>query len=153
MKPPKLPKIPDIELDGYRFEVNYYVTKEYTDISQAAVELPSAIEWLNWQNQIAIESKMASKSNLERAEALAYFALKGGKFIEKGYGEKVTEDGLKRAVCLDETVIECADNLAVFTALVDRLTNIQRSLQFKLDLVRSSEATRRKLVTEMNSVT
>ena len=146
MKDPVLPKIPPIVLDGYELQVQHYVQKDYADIAVAAVELPSIIEWLNWQTQVHIEQKMMTKALLERVEARAYFELKGGEFGRKGYGEKVTEDGLKRAVALDEEVIRLNDEVAIYTGWVERLSNIQRSLQFKLDLVRSSEATRRKLV-------
>jgi hypothetical protein len=140
---PKLPKIPPLELDGFSLDVNYYVTKEYNDIQEAAVELPAIIEWLNWQNQIAIESKIRTKSQIDRSEAQAYFDLKNGGFQRKGYGDKATEDALKRAVALDEASAQLAEDFAVYSALVDRLTNVQRSLQFKLELVRSTEATKR----------
>ena len=147
MKPaPSLPRIPPLELNGYSFDVQHYLNREYMDIQDASVELPSVIEWLNYQTQIYMESKMATKAALEREEAQAYFALKGGEFQRKGYGDKTTEDALKRAVDLDEGVIKLKEDLAVYSPLVERLIRIQQSLQFKLELVRSSEATRRALV-------
>lgn len=142
---PKLPKIPPIELDGFSLDVNYYVTKEYRDIGEAVIELPAVVEWLNYQNQIALETKISLKAQIDRTEAQAYFDLKNGDFQRKGYGDKATEDALKRAVCLDREVEKLTEQYAIYAALVDRLSNIQRSLSFKLELVRSNEATRRKL--------
>lgn len=142
---PELPKTPPLDLDGFQLDVDYYTKKEYADISEAAIELPAIVEWLNWQTQIAIETKLTLKAKIERSEAIAYFSLKNGDFQRKGYGDRATEDALKHAVCLDDDVTQLNEDYAVYAALVDRLTNVQRSLQFKLELVRSTEATNRKL--------
>ncbi len=141
--PPKLPKIPPLELDGFALDIDLYLGKEYNDIQEAAVELPSIIEWLNWQNQITLEWKIRTKALIERTEAQAYFDLKNGDFQRKGYGDKATEDALKRAVALNPEVCDLAEQYAVYSARVDRLANLQRSLQSKLELVRSTEATKR----------
>lgn len=145
-KAPQLPTIPSLELDGYSLDVQYYLQAEYTDIALAAVELPTVIEYLNYQHQIALEMKMRKKAELERTEANVYFELKGGGFQDKGYGDKVTADALKAAVSLDGRVIELNEDIAVWSALEDRLDRLARSLTSKLEIVRSSEATRRRLV-------
>lgn len=145
-KPPRLPTIPPVTLDGYELDVQYYVQQEYLDISQAAVELPTIIEYLNWQTQIHIEAKMSKKAELERVEARVWFELKNGEFQRLGYGDKPTEKAMDHAVALNEDVIALKDEIGIFSGWVERLSNIQRSLQFKLELVRSSEATRRKIV-------
>jgi len=145
-KPPALPNIPPVVLDGFELDVEYYVRREYNEIQDAAIELPSIIEYLNWQAQIHIESKIATEAKLERTEAQVYFDLKNGEFQRLGYGDKLTEESLKKGVALNENVIALKDEVGVFTGWVERLRNLQRSLQFKLELVRSSEATRRRLV-------
>lgn len=143
--PPALPRIKPIVLDGYSLDVDHFIRQEYLDISKAAIELPVIAEWLNQQAQVYIESKLATKAAIGRAEAEAFFALKNGEFQRKGYGDKSTDKSLAMAVCLDETVIKLNEEYAIYAALVERLTNVQRSIQFKLELVRSSEATRRNL--------
>lgn len=145
-KAPPLPKIPPLELDGFSLDLQYYVQKEYVDIGEAAIELPSIIEWLNYQHQIALEMKMRQKAALERTEATAYFNLKSGDYQSLGYGDKPTADALKAAVSLNPDVQELNEDIAVWSALEDRLERVTRSLTSKLELVRSSEATRRKLV-------
>lgn len=145
-KPPPLPSIPPVVLDGFELDVQYYVQQEYADIQEAAVELPAIIEYLNWQTQIHIESKVSVEAKLERTEAKVYFDLKAGEFQRLGYGDKLTEESLKKAVALNDEVIALKDEVGVYAGWVERLRNLQRSLQFKLELVRSSEATRRKLV-------
>jgi len=146
MKPPALPTIPALSLSGFSLDLQYYVRKEYADIAEAAVELPSIIEWLNFQHQIALELKLHKKAELERIEATVYFELKGGDFQSKGYGDKPTEMAIRAAIVLDERVICVNEDLAVWSALEDRLERSARALTGKFELVRSSEATRRKLV-------
>jgi hypothetical protein len=146
MKAPELPNIPPLSLDGFELDLQYYVRKDYEAIEIAAVELPSIIEWLNYQHQVALEMKFRKKAELERIEATAYFDLKKGDFHSKGYGDKPTEAAVQAAVSLDERVIEVNEDLAVWSALEDRLERSARSLTGKFELVRSSEATRRKLV-------
>lgn len=144
-RPPPLPKLPAIELDGFSIDIDYYLTKEYVDIGLAAVELPALIETLNWQNQANTEQLLRTKSELGRAEATSYFHLKNGGFQREGYGDKPTDKGVEYAVKLDPTVIELEEKVAILTAWTERLKNFMKSLQSKLELVRSTEATRRKL--------
>lgn len=146
MKPPALPPIPPLNLGGFNLDIEYYVRKEYDDIATAAVELPSIIEWLIYQHQLALEMKLRKKSELERIEAAAYFELKSGEFRSLGYGDKPTESALQAAVVLDNRVIEVNEDIAVWSALEDRLDRSARTLTGKFELVRSSEATRRKMV-------
>lgn len=145
-KPPALPNVPALVLDDFKLDVTYYIQKEYIDIAEAAVELPSIIEWLNYQTQLNDEQKMRASAALERREAEYFFQLKDGEYQHRGYGDKPSIEALKMAVALDDTVVQLKDDIAIYDALVDRLRNLQRSLMAKLDLVRSSEATRRRLV-------
>jgi hypothetical protein len=143
--PPPLPKLPAIELDGFSLDIDYYLTKEYVDIGLAAVELPALIETLNWQNQANVEQLMRKEAERKRAEGEVYFRMKNGGFQSAGYGDKPTDKGLDYAVKLDPDVIALEDQVAILTAWTDRLKNLMKSLQSKLELVRSTEATRRKL--------
>ncbi len=143
MKKHALPVLSPIELDGYTLDLQHFFGKEYTDICEASVELPSIIEWLNYQLQAQIEQKHRLKASVERSEAEAYFRLKNGDFQRLGYGEKTTDKALDYAIKTDESVIQFNEDYAVTAGWVARLENLQRSLQYKLELVRSSEATRR----------
>lgn len=146
MKPvPKLPTVPILDLGAFQVDVNYYLTKDYADIGQAALELPALIEALNWQNQVNRERLYRREAELGRVQAEVYFELKRGGFQQAGYGEKASEDALKMALKLDPRVIELQEELAVMTGWDARFRHLMHALQFKLDLVRSTEATRRKL--------
>jgi hypothetical protein len=134
-----------IEFDGEKIDLNYYFTQEYIDIGQAAAELPNLIEWCNWKTQLQYEDKLNAEQALAKAEADAFFDLKGGEF-ENVYGYKPTDKSLAQAINRDEKVIEAWRELNRAAAWVKRFTALQNSLATKLDLIRSSEATRRRLV-------
>jgi hypothetical protein len=134
-----------IEFDGEKIDLNYYFTQEYSDIGQAAAEIPNLIEWCNWKTQLQYEDKLNAEQELAKAEADAFFDLKGGEF-ENVYGFKPTDKSLAQAVNRDEKVIEAWRKLNRAAGWVKRFTALQASLATKLDLIRSSEATRRRLV-------
>ncbi len=134
-----------IELDGEKIDLNYYFTQEYSEIGQAAAELPNLIEWVNWKSQLLYEDKLNAEQELKTAEANAFFDLKGGTFKDI-YGMNPTDKSLQHAVYKDEGVIEAWKKYNRAAAWVKRLNSLQNSIATKLDLIRSSEATRRRLV-------
>jgi hypothetical protein len=149
MKPlPQLPELPALELDGFTIELDYYLSREYSDIGIAALELPRLIETLNWQSQANKENLMRKEAQLGRTKAEVYFHLKNGGFRQAGYGDKPTEEALKMAVLLDPSIQQLLEDIAIHTAWDERMRNLMRTFQFKLELVRSTEATRRKLPEE-----
>ena len=142
MTKPPLPKIGTITLDGVTLDLNHYLGREYDDVSEAALDLPSVAEWINEQLQAYTESYQIAKVSLAEAEAETYFRLKKGQY-DDDYGGKATEDALKRAVDLDPKVGKLNRDVAVLYAWCNRLRGIQENLRMKLELVRSTEATRR----------
>jgi hypothetical protein len=140
----KLPTIAPITLGGYTLDLNAYLAREYEDVSQAANELPSIAEWVNEQLQAFIETLQKRRNELDEAEAMAYFDLRKGRFADD-YGGRETEDALKHAVVIDPQVRKLNEEIAVLSGWVSRLRGTQENLQMKLELVRSTEATRRKV--------
>lgn len=141
---PELPKLDPIILDGYKLDVQYFLCHEYSDIGEAAEELPAIIEWVNMQLQSVTEQMLQKKQEIKEVEAAAFFDLSNGKFAEN-YESKMTAAALDRAVVLEPDVRKVHKDYAILYGWVKRLGNLQFSLQAKLDLTRSSEATRRRL--------
>ena len=139
------PKLGPIRYGDFSLDLEYYLGGDYVDIIRVASELPAAIEWVNAALQDWTERKIIAKQFVEQVEATVYFELKNGGFEAKGYAGKPSEDAVKHAIQLDERVTEAHRKYAVLYAWVQRLYNVQGSLQARLDLVRSSEATRRRL--------
>jgi len=141
---PELPPLSAFELDGYTLNLGRYLGRDYADVADACAELPAVNEWINEKLQGYVEMLHVTKAELEEAEAVAYFELRKGAFADD-YGGKQTEDSLKRAVALDPEVKKLVRSVAVLSGWCTRLRGMQESLGMKLDLVRSSEATRRQV--------
>jgi hypothetical protein len=140
----ELPKLESIELQGYALDVDYYLKKDYNDISVASEELPALIEWVNMLVQIYTEKKLIAKQEIKEVEARAYNRLES----DPEFTGKKTDTNLSRQVVLQEDVMKAHRRFAVLTGWCSRLINLQISLQSKLDLVRSTESTRRKVYTD-----
>jgi len=144
--PLELPPVQDLELNGYALRLSQYLSRDYYgDLATASVELPAIIEWLSQQLQGIVEQKIKAEANIKRFEAKAWFYLQQGGWEERQLPGKRNNLSLTHAVRLDPSVTEAQDHYAVLVGWQLRLENIVRSLQAKLDLVRSIEATRRHL--------
>lgn len=145
---PILPKLPNLILMDQTIDLNYFLGREYVDIAEAAIQLPTLIEILNYTCQVNKENLLRAEAALSRQRAETYFYLKQGGFQSEGYGEKPTEEAIKMAVQLNPKVQELLEDIAIYSAWDDRYRNMMRTFQFKLELVRSTEATRRRLPDE-----
>lgn len=149
--PEKIPSVAPIRgFEGKSLDIQYYLEEDYADVSDAARELPAVMEWLNELRQSYQEERDRVKLDLDVAEAKAYFDLKGtgdGSFLVN-YQCKPTEEGMKMAVTLDAEVRRLREQLAGVTAVAARLTGTILSIQAKVELIRSSEATRRSAFNE-----
>ena len=143
MPKPPLPKIAPITLEGFTLDLNYYLNREYDEVGEAALDLPSVAEWVNEQLQSFTESHQTAKIDLAEAEAEVYFNLKKGQYAEDYGSEKPTSDSMNHAVNIDLRVRKLNHRIAILYAWCQRLRGIQENLRMKLELVRSTEATRR----------
>jgi hypothetical protein len=143
---PPLPKLSAIELGEFSLDIDYYLKTDYQGASSASKELPAVIEWINSELMIAIEKKIIVRQDLKRVEGAAFLDLRGALWERRGYAGKQTESAIEAAVHQEDSVKQATEVVAYWTALASRLSNTMISLQAKLDLVRTSEATRRAMV-------
>jgi hypothetical protein len=139
-----LPTLDPIKLQGYELNVDYYLKKDYNDISIASEELPALIEWVNMLVQLYTEKKLITKQEIKEIEAEAFNRLE----TDPDFTGKKTDTNLSRQLVLQEDVKKAHRRYAVLVGWCGRLINLQFSLQSKLDLVRSTESTRRKVFTD-----
>jgi hypothetical protein len=142
---PQLPDITPIELDGFRLDVHYYLVKDYEDIASASIELPAVTEWINSKLQSLTEQKLKKEDQVKELEAEAWFYLTAGGFEDLHYGGRKNAHALLMGTRLDPKVKKAKNELATLAAWCQRLYNVMTSLQAKLELVRSAEATRRRI--------
>jgi hypothetical protein len=145
----ELPTLKRLKLGRDAIDLDYYLTSNYDNISDASAELPAVIEWVNEQNQGYVERMHILKGELKEAEASAFLRLAepgtDESFENKFPGVKRTSEALNHAMELDPEVRQKRSDLAHHISWVERLRQLQVSLTAKLDMVRSSEATRRRV--------
>jgi hypothetical protein len=139
---PALGKLDLGESCEYKLDLDHWLAKEYDDISHAASELPVIVEWVNAQLQAVSEAKIIAKHEIKEEEARAYLRLKQDTNLKR------TESAIAHLVALDDNVMQAYRRFAALAAWAQRLSQLLFSLQAKLDLVRSTEATRRKILEE-----
>lgn len=139
-----IPTVQKIELGGVSLDVGYFLRSSYDEISRASSELPAIIEWVNEQLQAIVEEKMIVKQQIKEVESKTYFELVNGGFEEQYHG-KQTATALSMAISLEPEVKKIHRRYAVLSGWTSRLQSLQYSLTAKLDLVRSTESTRRKV--------
>lgn len=130
--------------DAYKLDLDYFLTCDYSDIGQAAAELPAVIEYVNARLQAMLELRITRKHKIKEVEGAAYMRLKGGDYMAL-YGTGFTERSLEHAIAIDRAVVAAYDDYAVIAAWCLRMQNLINSLSQKLDMVRSAEATRRSI--------
>lgn len=143
-----LPNLGVVDLGvEFSLDLDTFLKKPYDDIGEAAVELPAIIEWVNQQLQWVIEQRGSKKQDLKVARARSFVSLRNGAAAGMISG-KVTEQAIEHLIELDPVVCQTNEELSKILGWASRLSNLQYVLQSKLDLVRSTESTRRKLLND-----
>ena len=145
-----LPPLAKISHGDTVLDVEYYLRRDYENIQLANEEIPHVICWLGELRSWAFKRVADSEGAWDKAKGAAYFALKsGGEFQSRGYGEKPSEDALKHAIQLDPVVRECASSYAEFKRRLIHVEETIECFKLKIDLIRSSETTRRITADDM----
>ena len=146
---PDRPRLGKLEIDGFKLDLDRHLGGDYEDIAEVVENLPPALEWLGSCLQAFLEHRAIANQAIKEAEARAFFALRGsdgkGGTFEARHGGKMTADALAHAVVLDDAVAEAHRNAAAASAWVSRVQETIKNFTHKLELIRSSEATRRRL--------
>ncbi len=149
---PQIPRASKIVgFDGEEMDIDHYLVQTYDEISEAADELPAIIEWLNEIKSSHIESRDNAETELKRLVGETYFALKGLGSVEFALqysGSKMTEDAVGYAIDTTDAVVDQRKRIAAWNGHVSRIAGSIVSLQTKVELLRSSEATRRRVYDE-----
>jgi len=141
-----VPKLKNIKIGNETLDLDSLLNSEFEDVREASEQLPAAIAWLGFHRGYAYERLTIAEQEWNEAEARVYFDLRNGAFVERGYGDKMTEEALKKAVLLDESVSQAAVEYASAKRWLEVYNSTIEALVAKLDLVRTSEATRRRLI-------
>lgn len=139
----EVPTLKAFTVGDQRLDINALLNAPYEDIREAAERIPSAIGWLGYHRALAMERMIIAEQAWKSTDSKVYFDLKNGAFVSKGLGEKVTEEGLKRAVEMSDEAQQSCLVYAKHKRNVEWFSVTIEALKAKLELTRSSEVTRR----------
>jgi len=143
-----LPRIAPLNsFDGQTIDLQHYFSYDFPDVSEAAMQLPALAEHLNELRQEWIERRSDAERELNRVKGRVYFELKGEGTdnFAANYPGKMTEEALKMALNMDAEVLKVEEEYARANAMVIRLNGTIEALRVRIELLRSSEATRRRV--------
>mgnify|MGYP001614093028 CR=1 FL=1 len=143
---PPVPRLKNLRIGNEVLDLDRLLNADYENVAEASEKLPAAISWLSYQRAAMTEQVMLFDRREEQAKAEAYFALKNGEFEARGHGIKPTDAALKMAVLLDPAVIQSGKDFARYKRHLALYSGQIEALRSKLELVRTSEATRRRLI-------
>lgn len=143
MRKISVPVIKEFKVGDVVVDLESLLNAPFEDISEAAEKIPGVIGWFGYQKGLAVERELNADYRWKEAEAKAYFDLKGGRFVSDGFGEKPTETALLKAVLLTPEVKAASEDYAKYKRHLEWINGTVEALKAKLELVRSSEATRR----------
>jgi len=147
MNPP-VPRLKNIRVGDAVIDLDRLLNADYDNVNEASEKLPAAISWLVYQRAMMVEQVALADRKEEQTKAEVYFALKNGGFESAGYGSKPTDTAVKLAVLLDDSVKLAGQSMARFQRHLALYSGQIEALKAKLELVRTSEATRRRLINE-----
>lgn len=140
-----VPKVKPIKFSGETLWIDTLLTTEYGDISQAGLELPSAIAWLEWKRAEMTEAVINAEAAWKEAESQAFFTYKEHGLEDAGFVGKPTEKAIQHAVCSNDLVLKATANYAAYKKSLALCSGMIRALEAKMELTRTSEATRRRI--------
>jgi hypothetical protein len=135
-----LPQIPSLEINGFQLDVDTLLKKEYDDVAEACLEVPAIMDFLN-DHVRDVQDVISQKEALLRREwANRYFDLR----LNWPRPEiKPSATAISMAMDADEHLSSCQTEVDSLRSWVKRIEGLQNALKVKLDLLRTSEATRR----------
>lgn len=140
----RVPKLISFRVaDGTECDLQFLLNAPFEDISEAADKIPAALGWLGYQRSLAVERLILAEHQWKRTEAEEFHNLKNGGYVAQGFGDKPSVEAIKLAVLLMDSVQTACQMYAKRKRHVEWLTSSIDALKAKLDLVRSSEVTRR----------
>lgn len=142
-----VPPLKNFKIDGHVFDVRGLLSCEFESVAHAAEVLPAALAWLGWQRAMHVEKKNHAEREMERVEATVFFELKAtGGWEGAGLPGKSTDASMRYAVRLDQRTDDTFNRWVEAEKWVNILSSQIDAVRAKLELVRTTEATRRRLV-------
>lgn len=140
-----VPTLKSFKVGNDELNIDYLLKRDYDDVREAAQILPAAMSYLSWQRAYYSEQKYLAEVAVKDVKARLTLKYKAEGLDSDGYvGVKATEGAIDAAVLVHPDVAGAHSRYAKWVRIVDNLYGQIDALKFKIELVRSGEATTRQ---------
>jgi hypothetical protein len=144
MKVP-VPKVKAFKVGGDELDLDWLLKHDFDDIREASELLPAAMAWLGWQRAYYKEQLYIAEVAIKTVKAKLYFKYREHGLESDGFSGKPTETAIEHAINVHEDLAAQHALAAKFERVVCNLAGYIDALNTKVELVRTSEATHRKV--------
>jgi len=137
-----------INLLGTKLDIQKYLNRSYDNIYHASVDLPVVLQFLSDSYQEYKIRLLNKRNHIKRLEAKLYLRIKQYGMADMGFSGKITEETVLRAIALDPEISEQHDRLSELSGMVSWIQATMDTFRYKLEMVRSQEATNRNFYTD-----
>jgi hypothetical protein len=143
---PTVPHIKAFKIGGEELDVDYFLKHDFDDIREASEVLPASMAWLGWQRAYFQEQLYMTEVALKSCRAKLYQHYKANGLESDGYAGKATEAAVEHAINSHPEMADIFAKIGKYTRIISNLMSYIFAFERKIELVRSGEATHRKVV-------
>lgn len=126
-------------------DIDGLLKRDYDDVREASQVLPGAMSFLGWQRSYWREQQYLAEAAIKNVKAELTLKYKMEGLDSDGYtGVKPTEGAIEAAVLVHPRYVEAIKKAASYLRHVDNLFAQIDAFKYKIELVRSGEATTRQ---------
>jgi hypothetical protein len=142
-----IPPLKPFKVGTEELDIDGLLKRDYDDVREAAQILPAAMSYLGWQRAYYSEQRYIAEVAIKEVKARLTMKYKAEGLDADGYvGVKPTEGAIEAAVLVHPDVLAAHRQYAKWVRIVDNLYGQIDAFKFKIELVRSGEATTRQAV-------
>lgn len=140
-----VPPLKKFKVGTEELDIDALLKRDYDDVREASQVLPAAMSYLGWQRAYYREQQYLADAAVKEVKSRLTLGYKMNGMDGDGYvGVKPTEGAIEAAVLVHPDMIAAHQRAAKLLRIVDNLYAQIDAFKFKIELVRSGEATTRQ---------
>jgi len=140
-----IPPLKKFKVGNDEMDIDALLKRDYSDVREASQVLPAAMSYLGWQRSYYREQQYLAEVAVKEIKARLTLKYKMEGMDSDGYiGVKPTEGAIEAAVLVHPDVVDAQNRVGKCLRIVDNLFAQIDAFKYKIELVRSGEATTRQ---------
>ncbi len=147
-----VPRIKAFKVGTDELDIDTLLRYPFEDVSEASELLPAAMSWLGTQRGYFKGLLIQAELDLKATKARLYFNYRQNGIESEGLAGKQTEAAIEHAINMHPDLKLQVEIVARYEKVVSQLNTHIEALSYKIELVRTGEATNRR-TTDQGSMT